>query len=83
MDRQGKKTRKGQHGRHPLAAEVFRLMSEKGEFCADDPEWNGPVRLEEAIAGFCANLTGVPPSETTCKDYIKEPLRRWRQGSET
>jgi len=43
MDRQGKKTRKGRHGRHPLAAEVFRLMDERGEFSADDPEWDAAI----------------------------------------
>jgi hypothetical protein len=80
---------KNKGGRPPIVtqdkvdAEVFRLMNEKGEFSADDPEWNGPARLEEAIADFCENLTGVRPSETTRKAYTKQPLRRWRQGLET
>jgi hypothetical protein len=69
--------------RDKIDAEVFRLMNEKGEFCADNPEWNAKARLEEAIAAFCESLTGARPSETTCKDYLKEPLQRWRQGSET
>jgi hypothetical protein len=64
-------------------AEVFRLMNEKGEFAADNPEWDAQARLEEAIGAFCENLTGKRPGETTLKDNIKEPLRRWRQGSET
>jgi hypothetical protein len=66
-----------------VEAEVFRLMDEKGEFCADDPEWNGPARLEEAIGDFCKELTGVRPKETALKEYIKDPLQRWRGRSET
>ena len=66
-----------------MAGEVFRLMTERGEFCVDDPKWNGPVRLEEEIGRFCKVLTGVKPKKSTLKNYIRAPLRQWRQGSET
>jgi hypothetical protein len=76
-------------GRKPIvskdrvANEVFRLMNEKGEFCADDPEWDAQARLEDEIGVFCEHLTGKRPKETTLKDYIKEPLQQWRRGSKT
>jgi hypothetical protein len=76
-------------GRKPIvtldkvAAEVSRLMEEKGEFCADDPEWDVQARLEEKIGYFCEKLTGKRPSETTLKGYIKGPLQQWRGRSET
>ena len=64
--------------------EVFRLMNDNGEFSVDDPEWNAQARLENAIADFCETKFGIRPGETTIKDHIREPLRRWRQSrSET
>jgi hypothetical protein len=64
-------------------AEVFRLMRLHGEFAADNPDWDSQARLEDAIGDFCETLTGKRPKETTLKNYVKEPLRRWREGSET
>ena len=65
-------------------SKVFRLMDHNGEFCADDPDWNAQARLENAIADFCETKFGIRPGETTIRDHIREPLRRWRQSrSET
>jgi hypothetical protein len=64
-------------------AEVFRLMDERLEFCADDPEWNAQARLEDAIGDFCEALTGRRPKETSLKNYVKAPLQQWRQRSKT
>jgi hypothetical protein len=67
-----------------VGQEVSRLMNHHGEFSADDPDWNAQARLEAAIADFCETTFCKRPSETTIKDNIREPLKRWRQArSET
>jgi hypothetical protein len=67
-----------------VGREVWRLMNHHGEFSADDPDWNAQARLESALADFCETTFDKRPSETTIKDHIREPLRRWRQSrSET
>jgi hypothetical protein len=84
--------RSGSHpgGRPPVVnwsmvgEEVFRLMTDNGEFSADDPEWNAQARLEEAIAAFCAKKFKQRPSVTTIRRHIRGPLERWRRSrSET
>jgi hypothetical protein len=59
--------------------EVLRLMDENNEFSADDPDWNAQARLEEAIADYCETKFGKRPGDTTIKDNIRDPLKRWRE----
>jgi hypothetical protein len=59
--------------------EVFRLMDDNDEFSPDDPDWNAQARLEEEIADYCESIFGKRPGETTIKDNIRDPLKRWRQ----
>jgi transposase len=78
-------TAKGKGGRPrkldnaAVSAEVGRLMDHHDEFSSDDPDWNGLVRLYDALR----EKFGIELADSTLEQYVKEPIAQWRQGRRT
>ena len=74
---QGKPGRKPKYNRERIQALVFEKMNYHDEFDPVDPEWRFQADLERAVLAQLGE-EGEAPAESTVRELIKEPLKKWR-----